>query len=313
MPDHVVIRESVVEYGAGAPVTSSVMRSLYAAASKLADLDSPILIIGEAGTGKCTIARRIHDSSPRRNEPFRVVDASTFSASLAKGNGADKLLDDAGMLFFTDAGHLTMPAQRRILSLLRNGRRKTPRLVVASHEALDQAVRSNQIDEDFYHAIGSVCLRIAPLRVRREDIRALLQHFLRQYAQEFAQPKPEPSAEAIEFLSNYRWPGNVEELEAAMKSLVVIGDEHLVLSALRACSWTKGNHAMQTASLKQASRAASLEAERELISDVLASTGGNRKQAARRLQISYKALLYKLKRIGIELPPMQRTMESGEL
>jgi DNA-binding NtrC family response regulator len=289
------------------------MRSVYAAAAKLAELDTPILIIGETGTGKCTIARRIHDSSARRNEPFRVVDASTFSQSVEKKSVADKLIGTSGTVFFTDAAQLILPAQRRILNLIRSDSRKTPRLIVATNDALDQAVRANQIDEDFYYAIGSVCLRIAPLRARRQDIRTLSQYFLRQYAYEFGRTKPEPSAQAVEFLSNYRWPGNVEELETAMKSLVVTGDERLVLAALRASSWTKGNHASQTASLKQASRAASFEAERELITDVLASTGGNRKQAARQLQISYKALLYKLKRIAIESPAMQPALESGEV
>jgi two-component system response regulator AtoC len=308
------------------PGSSPVMLGLYAAAAKLAELETPVLILGELGTGKRTLARCIHDISPRRNEPFRLVDATQFSAAVAKGNSTNRLLGSDGMIFLCDTAQMSSPAQQKILQVIQGGRR-APRVIVASNEELDHAVRARRVDEEFYHAIGSVCLRIPPLRARREDIAPLSEHFLRQYSRAFGRPKPELSAEALEFFRSYRWPGNVAEMETAMKSLVAIGDEALVLAAVRASAWATGRtDGARTASLKQAARAASLEAERELIFDVLTSTGWNRKRAAQRLQVSYKALLYKLKRIGIESPALhprapepsaaetpKRPVEGGEL
>jgi two-component system response regulator AtoC len=151
-------------------------------------------------------------------------------------------------------------------------------------------------------------LRIPPLRARRQDVVMLVEHFLGQYSRMFGRPKPKPSSEIMEFFLTYRWPGNITELETAVKSLAAIGDERVVLDALRASAWTgRPKAGSETSSLKQAARAASLEAERELISEVLISTNWNRKRAAERLQISYKALLYKMKRIEIGSPALQRT------
>ncbi len=279
---------------------SPVMSALHGAAAKLAELACPVLILGEPGSGKRGLALRIHQLSSRSDEPFRSTDGSQFSLSLAKTNGTNQLLGGAGMVYFTEAAQLSLPAQDKLLKVLARGR-GGPRLVFASSDNLDHGVRTRQIGEDFYYAIGAVCLRVPPLRCRREDLEILCTHFLEQYTQMFSRPKPALSPEASTFFLSYRWPGNIAELEMAIKSLVAIGDERVVLAALRASSWSTGEkNGAGTASLKQASRAASQEAERELITDVLASTGWNRKQAAQRLQISYKALLYKLKQIGIE-------------
>jgi two-component system response regulator AtoC len=202
-----------------------------------------------------------------------------------------------------------LAAQQKILALiLRPRSRRLPRVVAAASEELEHALRARRMNEDFCHAIGSVCLRVPPLRARREDVLLLSEHFLRRYARIFARPKPTPSPEAVEFFLTYRWPGNIAELETAMKSLVAIGDERVVLEALRASAWTgRPKAGFENSSLKQTARAASLEAERELISEVLVSTNWNRKRAAERLQISYKALLYKMKRIEIGPPAVQRT------
>jgi DNA-binding NtrC family response regulator len=298
--------------GITVPVTSAIMVALYAAAEKLADLDVPVLIVGEAGTGKRAIARHIHDVSSHRHEPFRIIDSSVYSEAVTSGNGADRLLGTDGMAFFTVASQVTEPAQQKILKLIKRGR-GTPRIMVASNVDLDDAVRARHLGEEFCYVIGSVCLHVPPLRTRREEIPFLANCFLEEYSRSFGRPKPEPSAAALEFFRHYRWPGNVAELETAMKSLAAIGDESLVLAALHSSAWAAGRtQGPPTASLKQAARTASFEAERQLISDVLASTGWNRKRAAQQLQISYKALLYKLKRIGIESPALTKAAVAGD-
>ena len=130
---------------------------------------------------------------------------------------------------------------------------------------------------------------------------AAMNKFLDEFAIIFGRPKPVLSQEMVSFMLDYGWPGNFKELETAAKTLVAIGNEAITIAALRASAVkSKANGDGQPLSLKQASRAASLQAERELISEVLTSTGWNRKQAARELRISYKALLYKIRQIGME-------------
>jgi two-component system, NtrC family, response regulator AtoC len=142
---------------------------------------------------------------------------------------------------------------------------------------------------------------LPPLRQRKEDIPLLMTHFLRKYAQEFRRSVPELSAEMERLFQDYSWPGNLRELESAVRVLVALGDERLAMGGLRALlrqppDTGNGNRT----SLKAAAKAASHQAEKELILKVLTRTRWNRRRAAAELQISYKALLYKLKQIGYE-------------
>jgi two-component system response regulator AtoC len=146
-----------------------------------------------------------------------------------------------------------------------------------------------------------VCLRLPPLRQRKDDIPALLQHFLHKYAEQFSREIPQLSAETQRLLQEYSWPGNLTELEYAASVLVALGDEEVAMGGLRALlQKTETGGSGCTVSLKAAARAASQEAERDLILKALTRTRWNRRRAARELQISYKALLYKLKRIQYE-------------
>jgi two-component system, NtrC family, response regulator AtoC len=140
------------------------------------------------------------------------------------------------------------------------------------------------------------------LRQRKEDIAFLMGHFLRKYARDFRRRVPDLSAETLRLFLDYSWPGNLQELEDAARVLVALGDEHVALGGLRALlrKPEQGNNNNGGISLKAASRAASREAEKELILTTLTRTRWNRRRAAAELQISYKALLYKLKQIGCE-------------
>jgi two-component system response regulator AtoC len=160
-------------------------------------------------------------------------------------------------------------------------------------------VKAGRLREDLYYRISGVCLRLPPLRQRREDIPLLVEHFLAKYARDFRRPVPRLSAEAQRLFRDYSWPGNVRELENAAKAVVALGDEDIAMGGLRALlSRTDASGNGTQVSLKQVARAASRLAERELILRVLTRTRWNRRRAAQELQISYKALLYKMKQIG---------------
>jgi DNA-binding NtrC family response regulator len=158
--------------------------------------------------------------------------------------------------------------------------------------------------EDFYYLVSTVTLRISPLRCRKAEILSITDGLLAQYSKQFDRPKPVLREEIIEFLMEHTWPDNLSELQTAIKTFVAIGDQSISLAALKAAASTiRPDERRKPLSLKAATRAASTQIERQLISEVLITTGGNRKRAADELGISYKALLYKLKQVGAENQP----------
>jgi len=175
------------------------------------------------------------------------------------------------------------------------------RLICGSSRDLEVEVKRGRLREDLYYRISGVCLRLPPLRQRKEDIPFLMGYFLRKYARDFRRTVPDLSAETLRLFLDYAWPGNLRELEDAARVLVALGDEQVALGGLRAVlRKPEAGSSAAGISLKAASRAASREAEKELILNTLTRTRWNRRRAAEELQISYKALLYKLKQIGFE-------------
>ena len=217
--------------------------------------------------------------------------------------GGDELFRP-GTIFFEEIGDLSPICQVKMLEILpklgENGnRRMRGRLICGSVRDLEAEMRSGRFREDLYYRISGVCLRLPPLRQRKEDIADLMSLFLAKYAEDFHRPMPALSAPTRQLFHDYAWPGNIRELEGAAKAIVALGDEAVAMGGLRAML-TKSERTMsgERVSLKQAARAASREAEKELILKVLTRTRWNRRRAAQELQISYKALLYKLKQIG---------------
>jgi DNA-binding NtrC family response regulator len=183
-----------------------------------------------------------------------------------------------------------------------NGKdRVTARFIFCSARDLEVEVKTRRLREDLYYRISGVCLRLPPLRQRKEDIPVLMEHFLAKYSREFRRPIPVLSLETRRLFQDYGWPGNLRELADAVRVLAALGDEQLAMGGLRALLHkTPAASEGRATSLKAASRAASHEAEKELILEALTRTRWNRRRAAAELQISYKALLYKLKQIGCE-------------
>jgi len=295
---------------------SSAIRTLLNVISELAPTNIPILLVGESGTGKQVFARRIHAMSTRKEEGFVKIacasmNAESFVAELGlNGNGnGDAHHAVRGTVFFDEISELDAACQRSLLCSLPDGDPTTGpgtltmRVVSATSRNLDEEMHAGKFRSELYYRINGVCLRVPPLRERKEDIPALVEFFLTKYAVELDRPRPTVSAATLQSFMAHSWPGNIRELENVIMKVVALRDEHFALAepVEAAAAATAQNHAeAQAHSLKAASRAASREAERELILKALARTRWNRKRAAQELQISYKALLYKLKQIGFD-------------
>jgi len=291
---------------------SPAMVTLVGVISEIAATNIPILLVGEIGTGKELFARRIHELSRRGGPVTRIRCASTSAERLLADLGLDGNGDAtkvrAGTVLLDEIGELDVASQQRFVSVLPDsdmvpGRScLSARMISTTSRNLDDEVRAGHFRSELYYRINGVCLRIPPLRERKEDIQPLAERLLTKHARQLGKPRRTLSARTMEMFLAYPWPGNVRELENMVRKIVALSDESLATaelvqssSRLRASACTDAGY-----SLKVASRAASREAERELILKALARTRWNRKRAAQELQISYKSLLYKLKQIGLE-------------
>ena len=295
---------------------SPSMRAVEAVIGELARSEVPVLLLAELGAGKRATAQHIHDMSHRKLHPFSILKSATLRpedlrASAANGNA----VLSRGTIFLEELADLSAECQAHLLEVLPrsddNGVEpaRGARLICGSARDLEVEVKTERLREDLYYRISGVCLRLPPLRQRREDIPGLMRHFLRKSAQDFQRPVPELSAETQQLFQDYSWPGNLRELEQAARALVVLGDETVAMGGLRALLRKPDPDAKGRVSLKQAARAASREAEKELILKALNRTRWNRRRAAEELQISYKALLYKLKQIGSANTELPRSAE----
>ena len=245
--------------------------------------------------------------SRHEGEVFRTAHCATLTAELFQ-TASDGLFN-RGTVFLEEISDLTPDCQTRLLEALpkttkENGHKATlgARLICGSSRDLEAEVKSGRLREDIYYRISGICLRLPPLRQRREDIPSLVSFFLSKYAHDFRRSVPVLSAQTQQLFQDYAWPGNIRELEDAAKAIVALGDESVAMGGLRSLLMRSdrpnGDRISLKQAAKQAARAASREAEKELILKVLTRTRWNRRRAAQELQISYKALLYKLKQIG---------------
>jgi two-component system response regulator AtoC len=286
-----------------------VVRGLERLLDQVSGIEVPILLIGEPGTGKRTLAYRLHRHAAKNGELFNEVTAAELNNEFLQqedgGIPAAAFLAGRGTFYISDLGEVVPNGQNWLLQAMgrdagMDGSDFHGRLVVSSTVGLDEAVSSGRLREDLYYGLGGVCLRVPPLRHRRDDIPALSEHFLDKYSALFGRPRPTLSPNVWRFLLEHNWPGNIRGLENTVKTMVAVGDERIAISALRRPGAAEVISAKDGLSLKQAARAASRRAERELILRVLNKTRWNRKRAAQELKISYKALLYKLKQIGLD-------------
>jgi two-component system response regulator AtoC len=242
-------------------------------------------------------------------------EAGEFLAQLKsdlKGNGKG-FESGIGTLFLDGIDELNLACQKVLLSLLPDGEtdengHNRARLIASTSRNLEKEVESGRFRRDLYFRISGVCLRLPPLRDRREDVRVLMEHFLTKYATELGREIAGLNDQEMEFLGRHHWPGNVRELENLAREIAVLGDTRKAMEGLRETPKPEEtlSEEPQNLSLKVVARAPSQHAERDLISKALERTHWKRKRASQELQISYKSLLYKIKQTGLERKPMGR-------
>ncbi len=286
------------------------MLNLNAMAAEIARTDIPVLILGESGSGKDAYARLIHRLSPQGNSQLRKINCSAFQPGdlLSHANetmGTASNVETFGSVYLDNLQELDLAGQRVLLAQLPDGESAgskdelSARFISSTTRNLESEVSAGRFRCELYFRLNGACLRLPALRERTEDIPVLAEYFLNKYSTLMKKKAPPLSNKVIQTLMAYHWPGNIRELENLLRKIVVLGDVQIALNDLRSSSIVTSKPAIvaQGASLKVAARAASKQAERELILRALEHTHWNRKQAARELQISYKSLLYKIKQM----------------
>ncbi len=295
---------------------SAAMQTLESVVAEIALTNIPVLLVGESGTGKEMFAQRIHQLSANCDGPLvKIACASmnlpNFASELGlDGNGdssSQRSEGSLGTIFFDEISELDPSCQRSLLYALPDGDARprrgllVARVISTTSRNLDEEMRIGRFRSELYYRISGACLRLPPLRDRKNDIPLLVESFLTKYAAEFNRTRPTLGPRTIRRFLDYSWPGNIRQLSNVVKKIVALGDENLALPEVPRAPVEARTEPRETRSysLKAAARAASREAERGMILEALARTRWNRKRAAQELQISYKSLLYKLKQIGM--------------
>ena len=293
---------------------SEAVQRLNAIVGQIARTEIAVLLVGESGTGKETYARLIHRLSEQRDVPLRKLSCAAWEPgqllSRLKAHLQTQPGDGVGgvkTLYLDGIDELDLASQKVLLSLLRDGDgggvgKSRLRLISSASQELRAEVESGRFRRDLYFRINGVCLRLPPLRERKEDIPALIQHFLAKHAMELRRQTPVLGSQEVELLIAHDWPGNIRELANLVQEMVALGNPAMAVADLGTTGRAvrSAPKASQTFSLKAAARAASRQAERELILKALERTRWNRKRAAQELKISYKSLLYKIKQTCVE-------------
>jgi two-component system response regulator AtoC len=301
-------------YGIGPAILT-----LNAMAAEIARTDIPVLILGESGTGKDAYARLIHRLSQKGDSRFWKINCSSVDpgdllAQVHEAMGRLSTREPSGSIYLDNIQELDLACQRALLSHLPDGESSNSqgafcaRLISSTTRNLESEVEAGRFRRELHFRLNGASLRLPALRDRREDIPILTEFFLHKHSCVLNKRVSPLTKRTIQNLAEYHWPGNIRELEHFARKVVVFDDVQMALNELQAARIVS-QRPMENgrgASLKVASRAASKEAERELILQALERTRWNRKRAAQELQISYKSLLYKIKQIGAINEEQQR-------
>ena len=291
--------------------SAPAIKALNAMASEIARTNLSVLILGESGTGKDTYASLLHSLSNANHGSFRKINC-TVAPERLESLISEAMRDSAAhqataTLYLDNLQELDLAAQRALFSRLSDGESSAAqtdahafRLISSSTRSLDHEVETGRFRHELYFRLNGACLRLPPLRERKDDIASLLQHFLIKHTISSKTRVAPLTKRNIDTLVQYHWPGNIRELENFALRLTAVGDVQAVLQELRLHSKPKSfvPENSRSSSLKTVARAASRQAEREMIMHALEHTRWNRKRAAQELQISYKSLLCKIKQIG---------------
>ena len=299
-------------------------------AKQVADTDVPVLISGESGVGKEVLARFIHANSSRHDKPFVKVNCAAlpddlleselfgyergaFTGALNEKPGKFELADK-GTILLDEIGEMTPHLQAKLLHVLQDseytrlGGKRTvrvdARVLASTNVNLEEHVASAKFREDLYFRLNVIRVDIPPLRERREDIPILCNYFLCKYRDRYKSTIDEIVPSLMDSFLRYDWPGNVRQLENSIKRYLILPEMNVNLSELKEQQTNPASEPVKpkedSMSLKDVGTRAAEQAEKELVLRVLEETSWNRKKAARRLNICYKALLNKLKRWQID-------------
>jgi len=311
----------------GMIAASEAMARVFKLISKVAEVRSTVLIMGESGTGKELVARAIHNASARAKGPFVAVNCGAIPETLLeselyghkRGAFTDAHADkpglfseaDGGTLLLDEIGELPMSLQVKLLRTLQEGtirrlgdtkdEKVDVRVIAATLRDLEEDTRVGRFREDLYYRLNVLPIRIPPLRERREDIPLLVTHFVERVNARLGTAIEGATPEAEKMLLAYEWPGNVRELENVVERAVVLTEGTWIAAAdlpdrvQETRDIIRSTLASGELSVKKTVRII----EEELIRRALVKTQGNRTKAAEVLEISHRALLYKIKQYGI--------------
>ncbi|MBN1782623.1 sigma-54-dependent Fis family transcriptional regulator [bacterium] len=302
------------------------METILNMASRAARSRATVLIRGESGTGKEVLARAIHMASPRKDRPFIAVNMAAIPENLLESElfghekgaftGAERQrkgrfeLADGGTLFVDEIGEVPPSVQVKLLRVLQEMQferiggneslRVDVRVVAATNQDLEALITEGRFREDLYYRLNVVCLKLPPLRDRREEIPRFVDHFIRKYAAEEDRPVTGISQPALDALMAYDYPGNIRELENIVQRAVVMTLEDIIgPDDLPPAIFGKRSVSVLSASSNDLVAQVEL-LEQKLIREALDTADGNQSRAARTLGISERHLRYKLKKYGMK-------------
>jgi two-component system, NtrC family, response regulator AtoC len=314
---------------------TAAMQAVRTKLERVAETDVPVLIQGESGTGKEICVRLLHALSMRAKGslvkvscpaiPHSLLETELFGYEKGAFTGAmtTKLgrVEQAhmGTLFLDEVGSLDLGVQSKLLQVLQDGtfvrvgghepRSITTRLVSAANTDLRSQVEDGTFRLDFLFRINAVTINLPPLRQRIADLPVLIDYFIAHYAKTFHHTPDLLSKSAVRLMQNYHWPGNIRQLENLIRSYVLIGSEEALVAELMPETTPRGGitteiDLSEPVSLKNITKQATHDLERQIILKVLQANSWNRQKTAKWLQISYRSLLYKLSEVGMpEVPP----------
>jgi DNA-binding NtrC family response regulator len=316
--------------------SSKRMREIESQCVLVARADIPILIVGESGTGKEVAAMLIHKLSARKQRPFLKVNCAAMPVDLLESElfgyeqgaftGAVKSkpgkfeICNGGTILLDEIGEMPNALQAKLLQVLQDGSfarlgsRSTVkvdvRVIAATNIDIKTAIAQKTLREDLYYRLNGFTVKMPPLRERVDEIPILSRHFMRKVAAKYECDPLPISPALLQALTSYPWPGNLRELENTVKRYLVLADEQAIIDELTppqspALPVSSGEDTGGDGGLKHMVRNLKGGAESAAIAQTLEGTGWNRKAAADDLQISYKALLYKIKQYNLT-PPLKR-------
>lgn len=311
---------------------SSQMKEVLNIIKKVANSSATVLITGESGTGKELVARALHENSSRLQKPFIAINCSAIPATLIESElfGYEKgaftgaahskpgrfELADEGTLFLDEIGEIPMKLQAKLLRVLqeneieRVGGVKSQkidiRLICATNKDLGQEVQKGNFREDLFYRLNVVPIFLSPLRERKEDLSHLVDFFIQKYNKKLRTQASQKKishidVKAMNILSEYKWPGNIRQLENVIERMIVLSDDNQEILDIQNLPSemiepdTQMIPSLEESSLKEIMKGKTQTIEKNLIVQALEETHGNVTQAARKLGISRKGLQNKMK------------------